>query len=213
MRVPNIYSIKPQHSFAKWGNIFLKRCPTDTTVNKHKYTNIFPLNQHPMTWSSCEDAYEYTWTHNDDFEEDIDTENKQNIQDIEVNVTLPYPRNMKIQNHRFISDLYEIDQLKLIRSTGFCPHRRCQLGNATRGSSNTACPIGLCYTQLEVCVGLDIVYIMLYIKYTISILKLLSRIYSGYIYIYIYLYTYRKVLYHLVLVAMTNMDHSTLAIL
>lgn len=96
------------------------------------------MNQHPSTWQSCEDAYEYTWTHNDDSEEEV-----------EVELTLP---NGEMKNHRYISDLSEIDQLKLIRSTGFCPHRRCQLGNATRRSNNgnDVCPVGLCYTQLEV---------------------------------------------------------------
>jgi hypothetical protein len=38
---------------------------------------------------------------------------------------------------------------KLARSCGFCPHRRCQLEDAGRMSSQGSCPIGLCYTKLE----------------------------------------------------------------
>ena len=41
------------------------------------------------------------------------------------------------------------DRMKLIRSMGFCPHKRCQLDNVDNAYSNGTCPEGLCYTKVE----------------------------------------------------------------
>jgi protein tyrosine phosphatase len=39
------------------------------------------------------------------------------------------------------------DLLKLTKTMGFCPHKRCQLGNVSAQASG--CPQGLCYTKIE----------------------------------------------------------------
>ena len=41
------------------------------------------------------------------------------------------------------------DRLKLIRSNGYCPHLRCQLGNLSNADPSGSCPSGLCYMKLE----------------------------------------------------------------
>jgi len=46
-------------------------------------------------------------------------------------------------------ELSEVDALKLIASSGFCPHLRCQLGNVSNSGTDEKCPAGLCYTKLE----------------------------------------------------------------
>jgi hypothetical protein len=40
-------------------------------------------------------------------------------------------------------------RLKLARSAGYCPHRRCQLDSVGSSPSPGACPPGLCYTKLQ----------------------------------------------------------------
>lgn len=44
--------------------------------------------------------------------------------------------------------------MKLSRSSGFCPHRRCQLPNVTNSGHTSTCPKNLCYTKVEV--GADV---------------------------------------------------------
>jgi hypothetical protein len=54
--------------------------------------------------------------------------------------------------HDFEEDLGSIsgsDKDRLTASAGFCPHRRCQLGNASTSGASEQCPPGLCYTKLE----------------------------------------------------------------
>jgi hypothetical protein len=48
-----------------------------------------------------------------------------------------------------LAALSSLDRLKLSRSTGFCPHDRCQLGNITSAQHTGMCPEGLCFTKLE----------------------------------------------------------------
>jgi len=58
-----------------------------------------------------------------------------------------YTWNNDFNNH--IKYLSKKDRIKLIRSMGFCPHKRCQLDNVDNAYSNGTCPEGLCYTKIE----------------------------------------------------------------
>ena len=41
------------------------------------------------------------------------------------------------------------DRSKLVRSNGYCPQLRCQLGNISNADPRGSCPAGLCYMKLE----------------------------------------------------------------
>lgn len=43
------------------------------------------------------------------------------------------------------------DREKLTKTSGFCPHRRCQLDHLGNSNERGECTEGLCYTKVEVC--------------------------------------------------------------
>ena len=48
-----------------------------------------------------------------------------------------------------IQFLSELNKERLARSSGFCPHSRCQLGDLSNSFENGTCAQNLCYTKLE----------------------------------------------------------------
>jgi hypothetical protein len=50
---------------------------------------------------------------------------------------------------RELIDVSPYDRSRLTASAGYCPHKRCQLGNASASDASGYCPPGLCYTKLE----------------------------------------------------------------
>ena len=58
-----------------------------------------------------------------------------------------YTWNNDFNNH--LRSISKQDRIKLIRSMGYCPHKRCQLDNLDNAHSNGTCPEGLCYTKIE----------------------------------------------------------------
>jgi protein tyrosine phosphatase len=50
---------------------------------------------------------------------------------------------------KHLPTLSTVNKLKMAKSMGFCPHRRCQLTNISNADAEGHCPSGLCYTKLE----------------------------------------------------------------
>ncbi|CAM9128533.1 unnamed protein product, partial [Phaeothamnion confervicola] len=48
-----------------------------------------------------------------------------------------------------LAGLSRLERLKMIRSMGYCPERRCQLGELGSAERDGVCPPGLCYTKLK----------------------------------------------------------------
>lgn len=51
-------------------------------------------------------------------------------------------------NDEYFEGVSSRDRLRLARSSGFCPHLRCQLDNVGSAAVSGACPTGLCYHKL-----------------------------------------------------------------
>ena len=65
-------------------------------------------------------------------------------------------------NH--IKYLSQINKEKLARSSGFCPHLRCQLGDLSNSGDDGRCAEGLCYTKLEVLKLFICIYLSFYLS-------------------------------------------------
>lgn len=98
---------QPLRTYSKPGDIYIKPCIFDST--------FFPLNCHPKSWITCDDAYTYTWS-------------------------IDYKHELRA--------LSRVEKLKLTLSTGYCPLKRCQLGNVSQTAPDL-CPPGLCFTRVE----------------------------------------------------------------
>lgn len=56
----------------------------------------------------------------------------------------------KLDPTKKIEQMDPLNVERLARSSGFCPHSRCQLGDLANSDADGFCPAGLCYTKLEV---------------------------------------------------------------
>lgn len=97
--------VQPSFSQSK-KNIRIGSC---TRGNGHT-SILYPLDQDPLTWPSCNDAYTYTWEH--DFADELGAG------------TPPYcflnPLPHLVQHS---VGMQAVDVLKLSRSMGFCPQK------------------------------------------------------------------------------------------
>eukprot|EP01039_Chlorochromonas_danica_P010052 gene10052-11123_t len=95
-------------SATKLGGIYLAPC--------NKSSLLFPLEEDPLSWLSCHDAYEYTWS---------------------------------VDPDGLLAGLSADLKIRLARSSGFCPHHRCQLSEVGNADREGRCPQGLCYSKVE----------------------------------------------------------------
>eukprot|EP00611_Tribonema_gayanum_P008019 TRINITY_DN1748_c0_g1_i6.p1 TRINITY_DN1748_c0_g1~~TRINITY_DN1748_c0_g1_i6.p1 ORF type:complete len:371 (+),score=75.55 TRINITY_DN1748_c0_g1_i6:253-1365(+) len=53
------------------------------------------------------------------------------------------------RNDKYFDGVSRDDRLRLARSSGYCPHLRCQLGTVGNAAANGTCPAGMCYFKLQ----------------------------------------------------------------